>query len=99
MRKPTHPAAILREDVLPALGMTRTAFAEAIQVSRTMLYAILNEEKPITTETAIKLAKVLGNSPEMWLSMQMKYDIWEKQEAMKPILRKIKPVKTVELAA
>jgi len=91
-RQPTHPGAILREDVLPTLSITRTAFAESIQMSRTMLYAILNEEKPVTPETAIKLSIALGNTPEMWLNMQMKYDIWEKRKTMKPILKRIKRV-------
>lgn len=91
-RQPTHPGAILREDILPGLNITRTAFAESIQISRTMLHGILSERRPITPETAIKLSVALGNSPEMWLNMQMKYDVWEKRKAMTQVLRRIKPV-------
>jgi addiction module HigA family antidote len=91
-RQPTHPGAVLREDVLPALCITRKAFAESINISRTMLYAILNEEKPITPETAIKLGIVLDNSPEMWLNMQMKYDVWAKRKALKSELKGLRPV-------
>lgn len=75
-RAPTHPGAILREDVLPTLGITKTEFARNIHVSRQMLYDILNESRPVTTAMALRLGKVLGNGPNIWIGMQQKYDLF-----------------------
>lgn len=88
MRQPTHPGALLREDILPELEISKAGFARALDISRQLLYGILNEEKPITPETAIKLATFLGNEPEMWLNMQMKYDLYKAQKSIKPSLLK-----------
>ncbi|HEX2764920.1 MAG TPA: HigA family addiction module antitoxin [Allosphingosinicella sp.] len=72
---PTHPGEILREDVLPALGKPKTEIARALHVSRQQLYDILNEEKPITSQMALRIGKLTGSSPEMWLRMQCAYDL------------------------
>jgi addiction module HigA family antidote len=75
-RPPTHPGAILREDVLPSLGISKTEFAKSINVSRQMLYDILKEERPVTTAMALRLGKALGNGPDIWAGMQQKYDLF-----------------------
>ncbi len=75
-RAPTHPGVILREDVLPALGVTKAEFARNIRVSRQMLYDILNEARPVTTAMALRLGKVLGNGPNVWIGMQQKHDLF-----------------------
>ncbi len=49
---PTHPGALLREDILPALGMTKVQVANALGISRQHLYDILSEKKPVSAETA-----------------------------------------------
>lgn len=76
-RKPTHPGAILREDVLPALGISQTEFAQRLKVSRRTISEILHEHRPITVDIAIRLAHLLGGTPESWLNMQTTLDIWE----------------------
>jgi len=81
-RMPTHPGAILREDVLPALGVSKAKFARSIQVSRQMLYDILNEKRPITVPMALRLGKVLGNGPNIWAGMQQNYDLFHAAENM-----------------
>jgi antitoxin HigA-1 len=73
--KPTHPGAILREDILPALGISKTAVAAALRISRETLYKILKEEAPVTPSMALRLGKAFGNSPEFWLNLQQAYDI------------------------
>jgi antitoxin HigA-1 len=75
-RAPTHPGAILREDVLPALGMTVTGLAEAIGVSRQQVHRIMAETAPVTPEMALRLGKFCGNGPDLWLRMQTSYDLW-----------------------
>ena len=73
--KPTHPGEILREDVLPALGVPKKEVAEALGISRAMLYAILDESAPISPAMALRFARYFGNSPEFWLNMQRDYDL------------------------
>jgi addiction module HigA family antidote len=76
-RRPTHPGAVLREDVLPALGVTQAEFAAALGVHRVTLSALLRERRGLTVELAARIAKVLGHSPESWLRMQEAVDLWE----------------------
>ena len=76
-RRPTHPGTILREDVLPALGMTQKEFASWIGVSRLTVSEILNEKRTITPDMAMRLGKALGNGPQIWLRMQQTLDLWE----------------------
>jgi len=79
-RKPTHPGAVLRDDVLPELGMTQVEIAEALGVSRRTISQILNERRPITADMAIRLAKFLGGSAESWLNMQQALDLWHLEQ-------------------
>jgi len=76
-RKPTHPGEVLREDVLPALGLTQLEFANRLGVSRRTVSELLHERRPVTPDMAIRLGKLLGNGPEIWLRMQQTLDVWE----------------------
>lgn len=75
-RCPTHPGAVLREIVLPSVPTSKTQIARALGISRQTLHDILAERKPITPAVAIRIAAYLHNSPEMWLRMQLAYDLW-----------------------
>jgi antitoxin HigA-1 len=72
---PMHPGELLREDVLPALGRSRAEIARLLGVSRQTLYAILTEKTPVSPEMALRIGKLCGNGPELWLSLQARYDI------------------------
>jgi antitoxin HigA-1 len=72
---PMHPGELLREDVLPALGRSRAEIARLLGVSRQTLHAILTEKAPVTAEMALRIGKLCGNGPELWLSLQARYDI------------------------
>lgn len=76
-RKPTHPGATLREDVLPALGMTQTEFAKRLAVSRPTVSELLHEKRGLSADLAIRLGKLTGTTPESWLRMQEALDLWE----------------------
>lgn len=76
-RKPTHPGAVLREDVLPALGMTQAEFARRLGVSRLTVNELLHEKRRLTPELAVRLARLLDTSAESWLTMQTAVDLWE----------------------
>ena len=80
-RRPTHPGAILREDVLRAAGFTQDEFARILRVSRWTIIKILHERRPVTTDIAHRLARAFGTSPEMWLGLQQDVDLWDTHHA------------------
>lgn len=75
-RCPTHPGELLRDDILPSLNIPKTEFAKALDISRTHLYGILEETKPVTPNVAVRLGRALGDGPGAWLRMQAAYDAW-----------------------
>lgn len=81
-RRPVHPGEILREDVLPALKMTKSEVAEALGISRQHLYDILNEKKPISAEVAVRLGKAFGNGSGIWIRLQATYDGWNAERTV-----------------
>jgi len=89
-RKPTHPGAILREDVLPALNMTQAEFAERLGVSRLTVSELLHEKRACSPEMAARLARLLNTTPESWLNMQAARDLWEVRQ--KKEFREIEPL-------
>lgn len=97
-RRPTHPGALLREDVLPELDMTQAEFAARLGVSRLTVSEVLLEKRGLSAEMAVRVAKLLNTSPESWLRMQEAVDIWEVQQAPGKLAR-IKPVERQRLAA
>ena len=72
---PAHPGEILREDVLPALAMSKTAIAGALGISRQTLYDILNEKQPVTAEMAVRFGKLFGNGAGFWVNLQRAHDL------------------------
>jgi addiction module HigA family antidote len=75
-RKPTHPGEVLREDIIPAMGISIAEFARAIHVSRQTVHSILAEKKPVTPAMAVRFGKFIGNGPQVWLDMQQACDLW-----------------------
>ena len=73
--RPVHPGEILREDVLPALGRPKTEIARLLGISRQTLYDILNEKQPVTAAMALRIGKMCGNGPDIWLNLQKRYDL------------------------
>ena len=73
---PMHPGELLREDVLPALGRPKAEIARLLGISRQTLYDILGEKQPVTPAMALRLGKLLGNGPTLWLNLQRRHDLW-----------------------
>lgn len=73
---PSHPGALLREVVLPALDRPKAEIARLLGVSRESLYRILAEEQPVTPTMAVRLGKLCGNGAEVWTRMQAEHDVW-----------------------
>lgn len=75
-RCPTHPGELLREDVIPATGKSKSEIARLLGISRQHLHDILAERKPVSPEVAARLAKLFGTEALFWIRMQGAYDAW-----------------------
>jgi addiction module HigA family antidote len=92
---PMHPGELLREEVLPALGRTKTEIASLLGVSRQTLYDVLAERQPVTPAMALRLGKLCGNGPNLWLNLQNTYDL---AEAAARLAKEIKKIPTLDAA-
>ncbi|MBA3563353.1 MAG: HigA family addiction module antidote protein [Gammaproteobacteria bacterium] len=88
-RQPTHPGAILRQDVLPALALSVTHAARDLRVTRQTLHRLLSESTSVTPDMAVRLGKFCGNGPELWMRMQAAYDLWKAERALQDQVRAI----------
>jgi len=75
MKNPPHPGRIVRQECIEPLGLTVTEAARALGVTRQALNNLVNSKAAISPEMAIRLSKAFGSSPEVWLGMQMAYDL------------------------
>ena len=75
-RCPSHPGALLREDVIPATGKSKTEIADLLGISRQQLYDILREKKPVSANVAARLGTLFGDGTGPWLRMEGAYDAW-----------------------
>jgi antitoxin HigA-1 len=91
---PMHPGELLREEILPALNRSKTEIARLLGVSRQTLYDILDEKQPVTPAMALRLGKLCGNGPDLWLNLQKRYDL---QRAAQELGDKIKAIPTLEV--
>jgi addiction module HigA family antidote len=98
-RPPIHPGEIVREDVLPALGLSVSEAARQLGISRQQLHRVLACTHPITTEMALRLGKLAGNGPGLWLRMQQAYNVWHVERRLKKELARIKPAALVSPSA
>lgn len=73
---PVHPGSILREEVLPALGVPVSTVAKHLGVPRQALQRVLAGTAGITPEMALRIGKFCGNGPAIWLRMQAEHDLW-----------------------
>ncbi len=92
MKTPPHPGRIVRQECIEPLGLTVTAAAKGLGVTRKALSELLNGKSGISPEMALRLATAFGSSPETWLGLQMDYDLAKVQrKAGKIRVRKFAP--------
>ena len=72
---PMHPGEWLREDILPATGLSKSEVARRLGISRQTLHDLVAERQPVTVAMALRLGKLFGNSAEFWLNLQRNYDL------------------------
>jgi addiction module HigA family antidote len=93
--QPVHPGGVLREE-LEVLGMSARAFAAALNVPGNRITAILKGQRGITADTALRLSRYLGTTPEFWLNLQKLYELRVAEvEAGEQIEKSIKPRQAV----
>lgn len=88
---PVHPGEVLLEEFLKPMDLTANRLATEIHVAATRIGEIIHGRRSITAETAIRLARYLGTTPEFWLRLQIRYDLEEAEDKIAPIVRQIKP--------
>ena len=87
--RPTHPGEILREDVLPALGLTVSEAARRLGVTRQALHRVLACTAAISPDMAVRLGKFCGNGPALWLNMQVAHDLWHAERRLRDVVARI----------
>lgn len=87
-RAPTHPGELLAEE-LHELRLSIPAAAAELNVSRQLLHRIVTGKGPVSPEMALRIGRWLGNGPDLWMSMQVAYDLWNAQHAMADELKTI----------
>ncbi|HEX4080038.1 MAG TPA: HigA family addiction module antitoxin [Rhizomicrobium sp.] len=93
---PMHPGEHLREDILPALGRPKAEIARLLGISRQTLYDVLTENQPITANLAVRLGKLCGDGPDIWLQMQQAYDREMAETALKDVIARIPTLHAAE---
>lgn len=84
-----HPGEVLRDGVFNEAGVSVTAAAEALGVTRVALSRVLNGRAAVSAEMALRLGKWLGTGPEVWLSLQAQYDLWRAERSLRGKVRRI----------
>ena len=90
-REPTHPGEMLVEEFLNPLGITQRQLAEANHVPYQRITEIVNGRRGITPSTALRLAKFFGMSPDFWMNIQLRWDLYHAQRTEVGTLKSIKP--------
>jgi addiction module HigA family antidote len=85
MFNPPHPGEIIKEDILPSLNLTVTQAAQQLGITRVALSRVINGKAAISTDLALRLEDWMdGPTAEVWLGMQMDYEIWRERQKPRP---------------
>ena len=95
---PMHPGEFLREDIIPFLDATRTRIAECLGISRVQLNRLERGERDVSADLAVKLGKLMGNSPEFWMNLQTAYDLHQAKARLADQVARIPTLKRREAA-
>lgn len=81
MKKPIHPGRVIRQECLEPLGLSVTAAAKALRVSRQALNNVVNGKASLTADMAVRLEQAFGSTAQTWLQMQANYDLSQARQA------------------
>lgn len=92
-RPPTHPGEMLLEEFLKPLSISQSDFAKRIDVSFPRLNEIIHGKRSVTTDTALRLARVLNTTPDFWLNLQQSWDLWHALHSPEAkVIERLEPV-------
>ena len=92
-RTPTHPGEMLLEEFLIPMGITQRDLANAIHVPYQRINDLVNGRRGATPSSALRLAKFFGNSPEFWMNLQLRWDLYFAQQSETKVIETIHPYK------
>jgi addiction module HigA family antidote len=92
-REPTHPGEMLVEEFLKPMGLAQRELAKGIRVPYQRVNELVNGRRGVTTATALRPAKFLGTTPDFWLNLQLRWDLYHAQRADADDLKKIRRVR------
>ncbi len=95
-REPTHPGEMLLHEFLLPMGMTQQALANAIQVPYQRVNEVVHGRRGVTPSTAIRLSRFFGTSPDFWMNLQLRWDLYRTQRAEADQIKKIRPYELAE---
>ena len=88
-REPTHPGEMLLEEFLGPMGISQRALSIAIRVPYQRVNELVNRRRGVSPATALRLAKFFGTSPDFWLNLQLRWDLYHAMRAESKVLEKI----------
>ncbi len=91
-RSPTHPGEMLLEEFLTPMGITQRQLADAIESPYQRVNEIINGKRGVTPSTALRLAKFFGTTPDFWMNLQLRWDLYYAQQAEQGVLARIQPL-------
>jgi addiction module HigA family antidote len=91
-KRSPHPGKVLRERFLDPMGLSAGKVAHAVGVPRTRIERVTTGERGVTADTALRLARFFGTTPNYWMDLQAKFDLDQAMAALGTALRKIEPV-------
>lgn len=97
-REPTHAGEMLLEEFLLPAGLTQRGVAEGIGVPYQRINELVNGRRGVTPSTALRLGKFLGTTPDFWLNLQQRWDLYHAKQKEESMLKKIKPADVQEVA-
>ena len=91
-RAPTHPGEMLLEEFLKPLGISQQQLAREIKVPYQRVNELINRRRGITPATALRLSRLFGNTPDFWMNLQLRWDLYRAQAKEANILKSIRPL-------
>lgn len=97
-REPVHPGEFLREDYMSELGLTVATLAKRLGVSRQTVNDIVREKRGLSPEMCLRLGRLFGTTPQFWMNMQSKVDIWDSLALHEDEVMAIEPIEIAAIA-
>lgn len=93
-REPTHPGEMLLEEFLKPMALSQKDLADGIHVPYQRINKLVNKKRGMTPSTALRLSKFLGTSADFWMSLQLRWDLYQANRSEAAELKRIKRIKT-----